>query len=105
MPHAAIALALLAAAVPGSDGAIPFPAALDAAAIRLDRLDDIHERSLILGNGSLSGLLLERDGALLLRITKDDVWDARIDTSEDPPITAIDIAGLRRGPSDGSWSS
>ena len=79
--------ALHAAAIsPLAAGRVPFPDALDAAAVVQDRLDDIDRRALVLGNGDLSGLLWERNGVLCLRVTKNDVWDARVDTSQDPPI-------------------
>ena len=70
---------------------IPYPEALDAAAVRQEQLSDIMENSLILGNGDINGLLWEQGGALTLRLTKNDVWDARIDTSEDPPLLKIDV--------------
>jgi hypothetical protein len=44
------------AATEAAAPAIPFPDALDAAAIVEDRLDSIQEHSLILGNGDLNGL-------------------------------------------------
>lgn len=83
----------------------PFTDALDAASISQDRLDSIHENSLILGNGNLNGLLYSSGDSLVLRITKNDVWDARIDTSGDPETTTIDIKGWKTNGSKGSWSS
>ncbi len=68
---------------------IPFPKSLDSAAIAVDRLDDILKYSLILGNGDINALLYEEDGSLILRITKNDVWDARLDTANDPPLPTI----------------
>jgi hypothetical protein len=94
----------LAGSVPASP-AVPFSDELDAAAISQDRLDSIHENSLILGNGDLNGLLYSSGGSLVLRITKNDVWDARIDTSGDPETTTIDIKGWKTNGSKGSWSS
>ncbi len=72
-------------------GTIPFPAALDAAAVQQGRLDEIHRRALPLGNGDLNALLYDRDGVLCLRLTKNDIWDARIDTSQDPPLLRMDV--------------
>jgi hypothetical protein len=34
---------------------------------------------LVLGNGDLNALLWERGGALCLRVTKNDIWSARLD--------------------------
>ncbi|MCX6874187.1 MAG: hypothetical protein NTW21_10320 [Verrucomicrobia bacterium] len=84
---------------------IPYPAALDAAAVTQERLDNIHENSLIVGNGDINALLYAQGDGLVLRMTKNDVWDARIDTSQDPPLTTIDINAWKKSASDGSWSS
>ncbi len=86
----ALLLALTAAGVlHAAEPAAPFPDALDAAAIVVDRLDNILEHSLILGNGDVNALLYAKDGNVMLRLTKNDVWDARLDTSEDPPLLPI----------------
>ncbi len=84
----------------------PLPKALESAAIVQDRLDDIMENSLILGNGDLNGLLYVRGGQLVLKLTKNDVWDARVDTSKDPPLLKIDIRnGKLTGPLHGPMPS
>ena len=70
---------------------IPFPAALDGAAVSETTLTDIDRNGLVLGNGDLTGLLWERGGAACIRVTKNDLWDARIDTSEDTPLWQIDV--------------
>ena len=69
--------------------AIPFPKALDAAAISVDRLDSILEHGLILGNGDVNALLHSDGGAIVLRLTKNDVWDARLDSKLDPPLPTM----------------
>lgn len=70
-----------------------FDNALEAAAIRQTSLADIGDNSLILGNGDLNGLLYASgNGKLRLRLTKNDVWDARMDTSGDPELAVIDPA-------------
>ena len=70
------------------------PAALDGARIVQDRLDDLQKRALVLGNGDLNALLWDRDGALCLRVAKNDLWDARLDTSQDPPLLKVVVANL-----------
>ena len=72
--------------------AVPFPAALDAAAVAEDRLDDVGSRALVIGNGDLNALLYSQGASLRLRISKNDVWDARVDTSEDPPMARFDVS-------------
>ncbi|MBC8874932.1 MAG: hypothetical protein H8E44_36385, partial [Planctomycetes bacterium] len=74
---------------------LPFPAALDAAAIRQERLDDLLENSLILGNGDINALLFATPEGLTLNLTKNDVWDARVDSSAEPPLLKVDI-GARK---------
>jgi len=85
-------LVLVAAVAPrvcASEPAIPFPEALDAAEVSQARIDSVTERALLLGNGDINALLYSDSGNVLLRLTKNDVWDARLDTSEDPPLLPI----------------
>ena len=70
---------------------IPYPDALEHAAVVESQISDINREALVLGNGDLSGLFWDRNGVLCLRVTKNDLWDARLDTSEDPPILRVDI--------------
>ncbi len=42
---------------------IPFPQALDAAAVVEDSLDDVRRKSAVLGNGGLNALLFSQGGA------------------------------------------
>ena len=84
---------VLAASVGRTD--IPFPQALDSAAIRQAHLDNILENSLIIGNGDINALLYGEGPRLVLRLTKNDVWDSRIDTSMNPPMLKVDIKGKR----------
>lgn len=74
---------------------IPYPDALDAAAVREARVADLNREALIVGNGDLNALLWERSGTLCLRVAKNDVWDARIDTSGDPPMLSVDVANQK----------
>jgi len=93
IPCIALASLLLPASLSrGAGGDVPFPSALDAAAVVEDRLDDIYRNALVLGNGDLNALLYAQGGALHMRITKNDVWDARVDTSQDPPMAVFDVA-------------
>jgi len=78
-----------------SGGGIPYPAALNGAAVLESRITDINREALMLGNGDLNGLLWERNGTLCLRVAKNDVWDARIDTSQDVPMMQVDVANRK----------
>jgi len=96
MPRPLLAAALTLAAATGAamdaqaaPPAIPFPKALDDAAIAVARLDSILDHALLLGNGDLNALLHCDGGTLVLRVTKNDVWDARLDAQRDPPIPTL----------------
>ena len=71
---------------------IPYRDALAKADVKLVEMGDARLEGLIIGNGDLYGLVWDRDGELFLRMTKNDVWDARVDTSKDGPMPTVDIA-------------
>jgi len=70
----------------------PFPDALAAADVTLKTMNNGNTESLMLGNGDLYGVLWRKGGGLFMRITKNDIWDARVDTSKDGPLPKVDIA-------------
>jgi len=92
IPDQMLDLLLLAigGCVCAGDG-IPFEAALDEARVELSSLASAQREGVMLGNGDLYGIVWERDGALALRVTKNDIWDARVDTSKDGPLPKVDI--------------
>ncbi len=69
--------------------AIPHEAALDRSAIRVSTLKDRLDDALILGNGDLNGLVWTEGGSVVLTVTKNDVWDARLDSKLDPPMPTL----------------
>ncbi len=75
--------------------AIPYPSALEAAAVSEARISNLDREALTVGNGDLNALLWERNGTLCLRVAKNDVWDARVDTSADPPLLKVDVANQK----------
>ena len=87
-----VAVLLLAGAAPAE---IPYPVALDGAAVVEPRIADINREALVLGNGDVIGLLWQRDGTLCLRVAKNDIWDARVDTSQDVPLMKVDVPNGR----------
>jgi len=92
--HAAILASILAgvhAARGEPNAGIPFEAALKDADVTLNSMSSGHRESLILGNGDLYGIVWEKDGGLYMRVTKNDIWDARVDTSKDAPLPKVDI--------------
>jgi hypothetical protein len=70
---------------------IPYPEALRDAGVAVSQMSDGQTESLIIGNGDLYGIVWEKEGGLRLRITKNDIWDARVDTSEDGPLPKVNI--------------
>ncbi|UCD49048.1 MAG: hypothetical protein JSW27_16115 [Phycisphaerales bacterium] len=77
---------------------IPFVEALNDALISVDRLDDILEYALLIGNGDINALVYTDSGNVELVLTKNDVWDARLDTALDPPLPTLKrIKELNRG--------
>ena len=84
---------------------IPYAAALQDAEVTLTDLRDGQRQGLILGNGDLYGLVWEKDGSLYMRITKNDIWDARLDASKDGEMPKVDIrSGIISGPTGGPAS-
>jgi hypothetical protein len=69
---------------------VPFPDALNAAAISVDRLDSILDYALLVGNGDVNALVYSEGGGLKLMLTKNDVWDARLDSKLDPPLPKLE---------------
>ena len=74
-----------------ADDAIPFVKALDAAAVTVERLDSILDDALLIGNGDVNALVYTDRGQLKLNLTKNDVWDARLDAERDPPLPTIEL--------------
>jgi len=70
---------------------IPYPKALADAAVRVNDLQNLLDGSLIIGNGDLNALVYQEKEGLVMSLTKNDVWDARIDTRLDPPLPTIDL--------------
>jgi hypothetical protein len=70
---------------------ISFPGALERAAIRVDTLNDILDGSLIIGNGDINALVYADSQGIVMTLTKNDVWDARLLTENDPPLPTLDL--------------
>jgi len=80
----------------------PYTAALRDAGVTLTDLRDGQRQGLILGNGDLYGIVWEKDNGLFMRITKNDIWDGRMDLSKDGEMPKVDIkTGKISGPDGG----
>jgi hypothetical protein len=69
---------------------IPYESSLDSAAIHQTELKQ-PENSIIFGNGDINGLVYSVDGNINISLTKNDVWDGRMITKDDPPLFKVDI--------------
>lgn len=69
--------------------AIPYPHALARAAIRVNNLYDMINGSLIIGNGDINALVFSDSAHIVMTLSKNDVWDARLMTENDPPLPTI----------------
>ncbi len=68
---------------------IPFPEALAGADIRMAGLNRILDDALLVGNGDINALVWSEHRGLDLMMTKNDVWDARLMTENDPPLPTL----------------
>ena len=84
---------------------IPCPDALAAAEVSESNISDISKLGLVVGNGELNAIIYSSDNDLHLRISKNDCWDMRILTQDDPPMPVVNVAaGTAVGHGDaGSW--
>ncbi len=71
---------------------IPFEKSLQAANVSLPRISNGQEQGMLIGNGDMYGLVWQSGKHLHIRITKNDIWDARVNTENDGPLPKVDIA-------------
>lgn len=69
---------------------IPFPEALSDAEIRVNGLSSLLDDALLIGNGDINGLIRTEHNGVSMILTKNDVWDARLITANDPPLPTLD---------------
>ena len=100
---AILSLLMATALSGGASASIPYPEGLATATIRVPRLDSIHEYALIVGNGDINALVYQEGDKLVLRITKNDVWDARLITKDDAPLPTL--ARLKELGQSGDWKN
>ncbi len=99
----AFSVALLAApqmTASADEPAPPFAEAIERSAITTEKLESLPDDSLLIGNGDLNGLVHTEGGRLQMIVTKNDLWDARLETALDPPIPTLELIKERVGQSD-----
>jgi hypothetical protein len=86
-----ICTVMLFTAIFGKSNKIPFPVALNDATIKVNDLNDILDSALLIGNGDINALIYSDSNSIVMNLTKNDVWDARLETVNDPPIPTLDL--------------
>ncbi|MHC4544457.1 MAG: glycosyl hydrolase family 95 catalytic domain-containing protein [Planctomycetota bacterium] len=76
---------------------IPHAEALNSAAVIQSSIDNVNSKAMIIGNGDINALIFSRNNQIIMHLSKNDVWDARLITENDPPLLKVDI-------SNHSWS-
>ncbi|MEA3478398.1 MAG: hypothetical protein U9R60_09485, partial [Bacteroidota bacterium] len=70
---------------------IPFVKALSDASIKVSSINGSIDGALIVGNGDINALVYSDSSSILMNLTKNDIWDARVETLNDPPIPTLDL--------------
>lgn len=76
---------------PVSRSPVPYPTALEKAAITVRDMGNISTNGLLLGNGELNAIVYSSGSSLHLRLSKNDCWDMRVNTATDPPLPTIRV--------------
>jgi hypothetical protein len=71
---------------------VPYQAALDAAAVNEADVANISTKGLVVGNGELNAIVYSSGNDIHLRVSKNDCWDMRIDTSADSAMPTVNPA-------------
>ena len=71
---------------------IPFLISSQEAHATLTQLEDGQYESLILANDDHYGIVWTKNNNLFMRITKSNIWDARVKTSEDGELHGVNLA-------------
>ena len=70
---------------------IPYPDALNNAAIVQSSIHNLDTNGMIIGNGDINALIYSGNDQLVMHLAKNDVWDARLITEQDPPLLNVDV--------------
>ena len=70
---------------------IPYPDALNNAEIVQSSIDDLDSEAMMIGNGDINALIYSQENDLVMHLAKNDVWDARLVTEEDPPLLNVNV--------------
>ena len=70
---------------------IPYPEALNNAVIVQSSISNLDSNGVIIGNGDINALIYSANDELLLQLAKNNVWDARLITVNDPPLLNVNV--------------
>ena len=87
-----IGLLLAFPVVTPAQDTIPYPSTLDSAAVFQTDISDIAAKGMVVGNGGMNGIMYSSGNDLYIRISKNDLWDGRVNTSSDPAMPVINPA-------------
>jgi hypothetical protein len=77
--------------LPVSAQLIPYPEALNKAAIVQTSIEHIDSAAMIIGNGDINALIYSENNNIVMHLAKNDVWDARLVTEKDPPLLNVNV--------------
>ena len=86
---------------------IPYPNALNSAAIVQPSICNVDTNGMIIGNGDINALIYSVKDQLIMHLAKNDVWDARLITEKDMPLLSVDVANhsWKGGGQPPSWNN
>jgi hypothetical protein len=70
---------------------IPYPKALNNAAVVQTSICNVDTNGMIIGNGDINALIYSGKDQLIMHLAKNDVWDARLVTEKDMPLLSVDV--------------
>jgi hypothetical protein len=85
-------LLFISAVAASAQDTIPYPSALDAAAVTQTDISNIASRGMVVGNGEMNGIVYSSGNDMYVRVSKNDVWDGRVNTGSDPALPVINPA-------------
>ncbi len=86
---------------------IPYPGALNSAAIIQSSICNVDTNGMIIGNGDINALIYSGKDQLIMHLAKNDVWDARLTTEKDMPLLKVDVVNhsWKDGGQPPSWNN
>jgi hypothetical protein len=72
---------------------IAFERALKGSSVTQSSIDDVDSKAMMVGNGDINALIYSRSNqSIVMHVSKNDVWDARLLTEKDSPLLRANVA-------------